>query len=68
MSEWISVEDRLPTIDEFVLLLVYWPKTSSHAIGYLHIDGNYRIGRHIIEDVTHWQPLPPPPENNTPNG
>lgn len=70
MNEWISVQDRLPEINQEVLVVV---------------DGNVTCGRYLLptcsplpfclehwivgpysdgvtsEKVTHWQELPPPP-------
>lgn len=69
--KWISVKDRLPNLDEAVLV---------HA-EYLHIKTNYyevwslfrRHGGeliwvdkygdgHKLTEVTHWMPLPEPPK------
>jgi hypothetical protein len=52
---WISVEDRLPDIDELCLLSMENRITKYRwvAIGYFHT--NYD------EYVTHWMPLPTPP-------
>lgn len=53
--EWISVEDRLPDIDELCLLSMENRITKYRwvVIGYFHV--NYD------EYVTHWMPLPTPP-------
>jgi hypothetical protein len=59
MSEWISVEDRLPAVSRDVLILL------GHALverGYWYeqhtpIDGWYFRGSRV-DNVTHWQPLP----------
>ncbi len=57
MSEWISVEDRLPDRDQKILC--HEP---------LVINGLYDWdGASLIDhgpDVTHWMPLPEPPKNN----
>lgn len=63
MSEWISVNDRLPEIGEEVLIAF---SDSGLMVGELLPDGqgfanpyervNYKI-------VTHWMPLPQKPES-----
>lgn len=61
MSEWISVKDRLPENNNPIL--VYMPEEK----GWLR----YGISIGIIDDgtddkdeVTHWMPLPLPPNEN----
>lgn len=74
MSEWISVEDRLPERYREVLI---WPQPENNGrklIGeYGLIKGQdspvwyyeiYTAGwgyEHEITNVTHWMPLPEPP-------
>ena len=76
MSEWISVDERLPGIDELV-----WLDSPSHAgIGSMDMDGDYYFADEAIyldsvhgwvtdgayssgdTEITHWQPLPEPPK------
>lgn len=62
--EWISVKDRLP--DSFKSVLIWCPdiKCSFTAIWrddeWTFFGGNGRTA--VGNPVTHWQPLPPPPE------
>lgn len=75
--EWISVEDRLPTNDDDVL--VYNPKDGisigefdlAKVHGYYEEDGSYFITNSGWEteyswapymSPTHWMPLPEPPK------
>lgn len=70
--EWISVNDRLPSvkhgyIDELVLVCVK-NKNKSDGI-YLQdvcaFDGSKWSERiNTYETITHWMPLPEPPEEN----
>ena len=60
-SGWISVIDRLPDENEYVLRL--WPKGLWPKSGGIACD----VGRIYYEvllcnGVTHWMPLPEPPE------
>jgi hypothetical protein len=63
MSEWISVNERLPEEYEEVILFA-----DGKAMGgmSLHPDGNfYEVfeGYWHPRAVTHWQPLPEPPKD-----
>ena len=78
MSEWISVEDRLPPYD--IEVLVYQPNWKGQLVTaaiFLAIDSsghkfifNYKLANYnnLIDpgdsrySVTHWMPLPEPPE------
>jgi hypothetical protein len=62
-SEWISVEERLPRVDETVLGF-----TSNNKIRIVWIDkgskefDNMDLMEDIDERYTHWMPLPNPPK------
>lgn len=67
-QEWISVADRLPTVDEEVLMCM---ETGAMVVGaYKHFLGRsiwvYSNGDDFYgfvgDKVTHWMPLPEPPE------
>lgn len=66
MSEWISVEERLP--EQSVEVLVY-DFVDSMDVMFLEVDDDgYRFWaddngyEYSIHDVTHWMPLPEPPK------
>ena len=61
-SGWISVEDRLPTLDEtgYTYVLVQMNDEFITATDYTRNEG---FGlRKDSGEVTHWQPLPEPPK------
>ena len=51
---WIPVTERLPKEDEAVLT---WGKHKTHLLDWLH-DGRWCC----FGEVTHWMPLPEPPD------
>ena len=73
-SEWISVEDRLPGIGEFVLVFRSWDGKLSQRVDRLELHHDcekpegeqdwYDFLYSDIYEVTHWQPLPAPPTTN----
>lgn len=75
MSEWISVKDRLPESDSKYMV---WYKgeldicefnTDSQTFGYTYDDYDEMYSHLVCWDdgmdkyVTHWMPLPEPPES-----
>ena len=76
MSEWISVDDRLPEVtqtdnltssdDLLICGISHLTGQNITTIGWLNSDGNWQMIIHYLADdldVTHWQPLPKPPTN-----
>lgn len=70
-NEWVSVEDRLPTPGERVIA------TDGQFVGEGYLDSCCRWFRYggfewrffdIERDVTHWMPLPEPPDSRPPEG
>lgn len=60
MNEWISVKDRLPDIDTRILTI------NNLGIIIAILDGNIGefyepVSTQGIYNVTHWMPLPQPP-------
>lgn len=65
MSEWISVEDRLPYIWIAVLVAVCPPhQMDGTHMAYINKEGKFEVldekGNHA-DFITHWMPLPSPP-------
>lgn len=56
---WISVEDRLP--DENTRVLVFIPYTDTKIDTDRILNGKWV---RWIDKITHWQPLPEPPEED----
>jgi hypothetical protein len=66
MSEWISIEDRLPELYYCAVLVAVCPNTSHNQVNvaYRNTDGWHVMdeeGNHA-DFITHWQPLPEPPK------
>lgn len=70
MSEWIKCSERMPEIGRRVLIVQHGKYVSSATL-YQWEAAKTEKGRKprfedfrgIVSDVTHWQPLPSPPED-----
>lgn len=64
MNEWISVEDRLPENDDHVLAATQNKRGEYNIVKayYHHGLGCWAAG--MNSNVTHWMPLPDPPERS----
>ena len=65
-NEWVSVEERLPPLKQNVL--AYSPESGIAEADYA--DGvwmQYRWSS-VMDGVTHWMPLPAPPDRRPPEG
>lgn len=74
VNRWIPVEDALPEENEYVLAFVK-RRHSSRVILSVLIDREWKIGVNDCSDgfnvvgvITHWMPLPEPPEGGADNG
>ena len=61
MSEWISVKDRLPRELHQQVLVV--DAKGTMAIGVLVDKESLYFDSYCNYDITHWMPLPEPPQN-----
>ena len=64
-SGWISVKDRLP--ERYIPVLTcraHQPSGKVVELGFLDISKRWKIYGTRIVSVTHWMPLPEPPEED----
>ena len=60
MSEWISVKERLPETGEWMLA---WCGNGCSVAAHPFLDGRGWFDTNLLPIfVTHWMPLPTPPE------
>lgn len=70
-NEWISVKDRLPESQADVLVVAFWHERWQTMMGW-HSDmgKKWRVitphGEREPGGVTHWMPLPAPPDRRPP--
>ena len=70
-NEWVSVEERLPQLRENVLVCAYWHEHWGVYIGWNNGHGwtvSCGIGQRNDVQVSHWMPLPAPPDRRPPEG
>ena len=62
---WISVEERLPEDYEDVVIIMREGASSWYRVAYREYGGwSFGGGRRVNCEVTHWMPLPEPPEED----
>lgn len=60
--EWVRVSERMPKEEDRVLLYSPdWGPLTAIRIGYVY-EGRWYDESDRVKNVTHWMPLPPPPE------
>ena len=70
-NEWVSVEERLPGSQEDVLVVAFWHECWQTMIGW-HSDAGkkWRVitphGEREPGGVSHWMPIPAPPDRRPP--
>lgn len=70
-NEWVSVEERLPRLRENVLVCAYWHEHWGVYMGWNSGHGwsvSCGLGQRSDVQVSHWMPLPEPPDRRPPEG
>ena len=70
-NEWVSVEERLPPLRKNVLVCAYWHEHWGVYMGWNSGHGwtvSCGIGQRSDVQVSHWMPLPAPPDRRPPEG
>lgn len=67
VPHWISVEERLPEVEQSVLFCVFGRSVGEGTYrghdGFHHVWKMYAVaGTYWDNEVTHWMPLPTPPK------
>ena len=63
MSEWVSIEDRLPKRQENVLVASKHDFVCIASLTNNHRNNKFYDGDGLaINSITHWMPLPEPPK------
>ena len=77
-NEWVSVEERLP--EEKEMCLLYTPRDGIMCVGFYAGNDNWehkhkwklvtamRSSQTLTKKVTHWMPIPAPPDRRSPEG
>jgi len=65
MSEWISVKDRLPKNFEPVIVCRRGKDGTIVEQGFKDAGSWWKVYGTRTKNVTHWMPLPEPPEEGT---
>lgn len=71
-KQWISVDDQMPAIGEFVFTIGhYHGKATNHCVAMLDDEGRFLIAYQLVGErfvqiafevfPSHWMPLPAPP-------
>lgn len=72
MRKWIKVSEKLPenasdvtlmSVEYHVVNGYYWNHWGKDAEACWYISCGAHEGRADTDDITHWQPLPSPPED-----
>jgi len=63
-TEWISINEKLPILGEFILFCGNGPEPLPTQYGfYSGEEFGFVTGISVFKNVTHWMDLPEPPED-----